>query len=215
MGKPRLRNLEVILPDCKAVCIRGGSRNFERGVHKILESRITVFRLWPLFESLVDISLWKFVPQAGVQPCIRLYGDTHRMKQYVLFRLKTKCLKCYTMYNTILISKLLSSMQVTWANFSTENIKWHIFFDFCCCCNANLYSRMADKLSKGSNSSTLKNVSIDNGVTGIQGKAMETQKQTVIMTTKTKQQKTHNQITFEKKSSTLIRLKCIWHLLAF
>ena len=36
---------------------RGGSRNFERGMHKILGSRITVFRLWPLFEALVVASL--------------------------------------------------------------------------------------------------------------------------------------------------------------
>ena len=45
-------------------------------------------------------------------------------------------------------------------------------------------------------------MSIDIGVIGMQGKAMETRK-TVILTTKTKQ-KTHYQITFEKKSSTLI-----------
>ena len=135
----------------KQTVIKGGSRNFERGVHKILGSRITVFRLWPLFESLVGASLWKFVLHSGVQPCIRLYVDTHRMKQYLLFWLKTKCLKCYTMYNILLSNKLLSSTHVTWVNFSTENIKWHIFLDFCCYCNANLYSRMAEKLSKGSN----------------------------------------------------------------
>ena len=32
--------------------------------------------------------------------------------------------------------------------------------------NANLYSRMADKLSKGSNSSTLKNLSVEIGDAG-------------------------------------------------
>ena len=48
---------------------------------------------------------------------------------------------------------------------------------------------MADKLSKGSNSSTFKNVSIDIGVIGIQDKATETRK-TVILTTKTKQKHT-------------------------
>ena len=107
---------------------RGGSRNFERGVHKILGS-LTVFRLWPLFEYLVVVSLWKFVLHSGVQPCIRLYGDTHRMKQYLLFWLKTKCLKCYTMYYILLINKLLSSMQVTWAFFflqetSNDTFSW-------------------------------------------------------------------------------------------
>ena len=35
---------------------------------------------------------------------------------------------------------------------------------------------MADELSKGSNSSTLKNVSIDINVIGMQGKARETRK---------------------------------------
>ena len=82
--------------------------------------------------------------------------------------------KCYTVYNTLLI---LSSMHVTWANLSTENI---IFLDFCCCCNANLYYRMADKLSKGSNSSTFKNVWIDIGVIGMQGKGKT--RKTVILT---------------------------------
>ena len=57
-----------------------------------------------------------------------------------------------------------------------------------------------------------KNVCIYIGVIGMHGKAMETRKP-VILTTNIKQ-KTHYQITFEKKSSTLIRQKCIWHLLA-
>ena len=73
-------------------------------------------------------------------------------------------------------------MQVTWANLSIENIKLHIFLDFCCCGNANMYSRMEDRLSKGSHFSTFKNVSIDIGMIGMQGKAMETWK-TVILTT--------------------------------
>ena len=63
--------------------VRGGSRNFKRGVHKI-----TVFQRWPLFESLVVASLWNFVLNSGIQPCIRVYGDTNRMKQYSLFWLK-------------------------------------------------------------------------------------------------------------------------------
>ena len=56
---------------------------------------------------------------------------------------------------------------------------------------------MADKLSKERNSSTFKNVSIDIGVIGMQGKAKETRK-TAILTTKTKQ-KTHYQINLKKK----------------
>ena len=56
---------------------------------------------------------------------------------------------------------------------------------------------MADMFFKGSNSSTFKNVSIDIGVIGMQGKATETRK-TVILTTKTKQ-KIHYQITLKKK----------------
>ena len=55
---------------------------------------------------------------------------------------------------------------------------------------------MAGKLSMGNNHSTFKNVSIDAGVKGMQGKATETRK-TAILT--------------EKK---LIRLKCIWRLRA-
>ena len=108
-------------------------------------------------------------------------------------------------------------MQVTWANFSIENIKWHIFLDFCRCSNANLYSRTAGKLSKGSNSSTSKNVSIDIGVIGYGNT------KTVILTKKKhkKKKKKHKKKHYhtikshlKKKSSTLIRLKCIWHLLA-
>ena len=75
---------------------------------------------------------------------------------------------------------------------------------------------MADKLSKGSNSSTFQNVLTDIGVIGMQGKATETRKAVIL--TKNNNKQTHYQITFEKKkkknSSTLIRLKCIWHLLA-
>ena len=64
------------------------------------------------------------------------------------------------------------------------------------CWNANLYSRMADKLSKERNFSTFKNVSIDSGVIGMQGKATETRK-TVILThtKKKKKKKKHGQIT--------------------
>ena len=212
---------------------RGGSRNFERGVHKILRSRITIFRLWPLLNLLL-------VPPFESLSSIQEYNlvlDT-RMKQYLLFWLKTKCLKCYTMYNILLSNRLLSSMHVTWANFSTEKIKWHIFLDFCCCCNANLYSKMADKLSKGSNSSTFKNVSVDIGVIGMQGKATETRNTVILTTTKTKQtnkqkhekqqpkKKTKQKKTTttkktlskhirkkKKNGSTLIRPKCIWKTL--
>ena len=46
---------------------------------------------------------------------------------------------------------------------------------------------MADKLSKGSNSSTFKNVSIDIGVIGMQSKATETRKTVILTSTKTKQ----------------------------
>ena len=49
-----------------------------------------------------------------------------------------------------------------------------------------------------SNSSTFKNVSIDIGVLGMQGKATETRK-TVILTIETKQ-KAHYQITLKKKT---------------
>ena len=73
-----------------------------------------------------------------------------------------------------------------------------------------MYSRMADKLSKGNNSGTFKNVSIDIGLIGMQGKATETRK--IVILTKKQQHKTY-QKTF-KTSSVLIRLKCIWHLLA-
>ena len=67
-------------------------------------------------------------------------------------------------------------MQVTLVIFSTENIKWRIFLDFSCCCNANIYSRMAGNLSKRSNSSTFKTVSADIGVIGMQGKALKYEK---------------------------------------
>ena len=39
-----------------------------------------------------------------------------------------------------------------------------------------MYSRMVDKLSKGSNSSTFKTVSTDIGVIGMQGKALKYEK---------------------------------------
>ena len=119
--------------------------------------------------------------------------------------------KCYTVYNTLLI---LSSMHVTWANLSTENI---IFLDFCCCCNANLYYRMADKLSKGSNSSTFKNVWIDIGVIGMQGKGKTRKTVILTKTNNNKQNKTkrthkkHTIKTYLKKKvlcQFLIRLNC-------
>ena len=47
---------------------------------------------------------------------------------------------------------------------------------------------MVDKLSKGSNFSTFKTVSIDIGVIGVQGKAMETRK-TVIWSKRKKEEK--------------------------
>ena len=47
---------------------------------------------------------------------------------------------------------------------------------------------MVDKLSRGSNSSSLKTVSIDTGVIGVQGKATET-RQTVILTKKKERKK--------------------------
>ena len=79
-------------------------------------------------------------------------------------------------------------MQVTQANFSTENIKWDTAAVGMQTCTPE-WSRMADKLSKERNSSTFKNVSVDNGVIGMQGKATETRKN-VILTTETKQKHT-------------------------
>ena len=60
---------------------------------------------------------------------------------------------------------------------------------------------MVDKLSRESNSSSFKTVSIDIGVIGVQGKATETRK-TVILTKRKERKekkKTPYQITFEKK----------------
>ena len=71
------------------------------------------------------------------------------------------------MYNTLIIIQHTGHMN----KFSIENIKWHIFWDFSCCCNANMYSRMADKLSKGSNSSTY---------IGMQDKATERRKAAIL-----------------------------------
>ena len=48
---------------------------------------------------------------------------------------------------------------------------------------------MVDKLSRGSNSSSFKTVSVDIGVIGVQGKATETRK-TVILTKKKENNKT-------------------------
>ena len=99
-------------------------------------------------------------------------------------------------------------MQVTLANISTENIKWRIFLDFSCCCNANMYSRMADKLSKGSNSSTFK---IDIGVIGMQGKALKYEKLQYWQQKKKKKKKKKHQMKWWvnhiwKKKSKLILL---------
>ena len=84
-------------------------------------------------------------------------------------------------------------------------------------CKHVAHSRMVDKLSKGSNSSTFKNVSSDIGVTEMQDKATETRKTVIFTTTsphtkkkKKKKKKTHT-LSYHiwKRSSTLIRLKCI------
>ena len=47
-----------------------------------------------------------------------------------------------------------------------------------------MYSRMADKLSKGSDSSTFKTVSFDIGVIGMQGKATEKRKTAILTANK-------------------------------
>ena len=74
---------------------------------------------------------------------------------------------------------------------------------------------MVDKLSRGSNSSSFKTVSIDIGVIGVQGNATETRKNCNIdQKERKKKQKHFIKSHLRKKSSTLIRLKCIWHLLA-
>ena len=75
---------------------------------------------------------------------------------------------------------------------------------------------MAYKLSKGSNSSTFNNVSIDISVIGMQGKATETQKKKQKNCNIDNKNKTKNTLSNHiwKKSSMLIRLKCIWHLIA-
>ena len=57
---------------------------------------------------------------------------------------------------------------------------------------------MADKLSKGSNSSTFQNVLTDIGVIGMQGKATETRK-TVILTKKQQQTNTLSNHNWKKK----------------
>ena len=62
---------------------------------------------------------------------------------------------------------------------------------------------MADKLSKGSNSSTFKNVSTDIGVIGMQGKATET-RETVIFDQKKKNKKKTIKSHLKKKKSLLI-----------
>ena len=63
-----------------------------------------------------------------------------------------------------------------------------------------MYSRMADKLSKGSNSSIFKTVSTDIGVIGMQGKALKYEKlQYWQQTTTTKKTTTTNKQTKTKK----------------
>ena len=57
---------------------------------------------------------------------------------------------------------------------------------------------MVDKLSRGSNSSSLKTVSIDIGVIGVQGKATETRK-TVILTKKKGKKNNKNTLSNQKK----------------
>ena len=78
-------------------------------------------------------------------------------------------------------------------------------------CKHVAHSRMVDKLSKGSNFSTFKNVSSDIGVIEMQDKATETRK-TVIFTTTTPTTHTHTHtLSYHiwKRSSTLVRLKGI------
>ena len=63
---------------------------------------------------------------------------------------------------------------------------------------------MADKFSKGSNSSTFKNLWIDIGVIGMQGKGTETRK-TVILTKKKKKKEKKNTHTHKKKKKNTIK----------
>ena len=48
--------------------------------------------------------------------------------------------------NTLIIIQHAGHM----SKFFYRKHQWHIFLDFSCFCNANMYSRIADKLSKGS-----------------------------------------------------------------
>ena len=73
-----------------------------------------------------------------------------------------------------------------------------------------MYSRMADKLSKGSNSSAFKTVSIDIGVIGKQGKTAETRK-TAILTAKNNNKKHQINSQFEKNlnSTEMSKFACL------
>ena len=67
----------------------------------------------------------------------------------------TRGLKCHTMYNQLFITEPCRSNSP-----ENKNMKEHNVLHFPYCCIANLYSRIADKPSKGSNSNTSKNGSI-------------------------------------------------------
>ena len=100
--KPHVNNLPIVLnniipPGADPEILKGGCTKFSG-------PELPYSGFDPFFEFSVVAFLWKFVLHSRAQPCIRPYGDTHRKTQYLLFWLKTKCLKCYTMYNNTLLN---------------------------------------------------------------------------------------------------------------
>ena len=78
--------------------LRGGSRKFERGVHKILRSRITVFRLWPLF--LISCSC---LPLKVCPPFRTIWRYSHNEAVFIVL-VKNKMfevLQCKILYKLI------------------------------------------------------------------------------------------------------------------
>ena len=63
----------------------------------------------------------------------------------------------YDIYKLIITQPYRLHERICWKH----KKKWHIFLEFHFWCNVNLYSKMVDKLSKGSNSNSLRYGSIN------------------------------------------------------
>ena len=148
-------------PELK-VTSRGGSRNFERGVHKNFQvlnnlvSALTLFESLSLFPLKVSPPFWS----TTLHQIIWRYSQNEAI--FVIL-VKTKCLKCYTMYNIQIIIHHAGHMSIFFFLLNTSNDTFSLTLTVVAMqtCSPEWRTSVATP--------AISNVSIDTGVIGMQG----------------------------------------------